>query len=52
MSPVFVTQSSVVFQKNFGHLLPTAILIVNDVVSWHVSVHFNPVDLRSNMYAV
>lgn len=52
MSPVFVAQSSVVFQKNFGHLLPTVILIVNGIVTCHVSVHFDPVDLRANIYAV
>lgn len=44
MSPVFVTQSCVVFCKDFGHPLPTIILVVNNIVTSHVTVHFDPVD--------
>lgn len=52
VSPVFVTQSSVVFQKQFGHLVPTIVLVMNHVVSCHISVEFHPADFLPYMYTV
>lgn len=52
VSPVLVRQGSVVFQQQFGHLIPAVVLIVDQVVSSHVTVYFHPADFFTYMYAV
>lgn len=52
VSPVFVTESGVVFRQQFGHFIPAIILIMDQIVSCHVTVYFHPADFFTHMYAV